>query len=174
MVLRWGTHSQHVDIWWYEHLVVLRWGKHGAYFRKWATPVGPHQNTTLAPAYRPRAKPSIAPGGQPRQAQCGSPAWAQLRPMWMASCKVTIVTKWHGLQLGAVQLGQSVNAGHLSPGLHVLLCPCRQRGVELGRSSRRILHSRCYGEGEWHQQAQLPFLEDYRQHPDRCSTGPER
>ena len=29
------------------HLVVYRWGDHGAYFRKWATPVGPHQNTTL-------------------------------------------------------------------------------------------------------------------------------
>ena len=49
MVLRWGTHSQQVGIWWYSggHLVVYRWGKHGGYFRKWATPVGPH--TTLAP-----------------------------------------------------------------------------------------------------------------------------
>ena len=39
-------------IWWYSggHLVIYRWENHEAYFFEMATPVGPHQNTMLAPA----------------------------------------------------------------------------------------------------------------------------
>ena len=71
--LRWGTHSQQVGIWWY---TLYRWGKHGAYFRKWATPLGPHQNTTLAPATANEQKPAwlqcVSPPGPNVAAQLES------------------------------------------------------------------------------------------------------
>ena len=94
MVLRWGTHSQQVGIWWYSggHLVVFRWGKHGAYFRKWATPLGPHQNTMLAPATANEQKPARPQLGLPTWAQCGSPAWAHLVPMWSVNWGVALLS----------------------------------------------------------------------------------